>query len=189
MKKWIIISIIVIIVGSIAFDYLRPIPSAKPVTTPVTKLKTYQDSGKYYTIKVPSNWQAKETIATSTTGMKSGHPVNQQIEVTQYYLPEQMGITVQVYKGQPACPLPYRLTTFVDNLPAAYDPVHLMWTIPTTTATIAFSYAYPGNGYHNLQTVAPTAIPKAVMDADQKIIAESLTTFLPKDLKPFQCPK
>ena len=186
--KWLIITIVLVIGGLLLIAGLQ-----KPMGTQQKNqrivLKTYKDPNNVYTIKIPSNWTKNESVATSTTGLKTDHPVKSEIQVSQFTKPAEMGITVQVIKGQPICPLSYKTSTKLAGLPAAYDPSIYTWTIPTTTATVMVSVAYPGtNSFHGpMQKVQPTPFPEAKIKADKKLVTARLASLKFNGLKPFSC--
>ena len=163
--------------------------SEQPTVTPVPQMKTYKDSSNYFSITAPDNWTSTKRVATSTTGLKTTHPVTTQIEITQIYVPADMGVTVQVYKTPPTCPLVQKPTTTLAGLPASYNDAIHTWTIPTTTALVSVSIAYPGSGgFHGpARQVQPTAVPQSVVDADKKLLEQILTTLKLNNLQPFSC--
>ena len=188
-SRWLIITIVVIFLAMIVAALLQqPKVSPSEQNSPVV-LKTYSDPGKVFAVSVPSTWNITPSTATSTTGLNTAHPVKQTRQITQFTKPAEMGFTVQVMSGQPSCPLQEKLTTTVAGLPASYDPGTSTYTIPTTTATVLVSLAYPGtNSFHGpLQTTRPTPIPQATVAADKQFVFSLLKTLTFPTLKPFSC--
>lgn len=188
-KKFLIILIILAVVGFIVLMdklYLKQ-PAHPSSSAPAVTLKSFTDYGKFYSVKVPSNWQIHQSTATNTIGIKTNHPTKQQIEITQFTLPAEAGVTVQVYKGQPLCPILLPMNTMVSHLPASFDSVKHEWFIPTTNATILVKYDYPGSGgfYGPLRAVSP--VPQAVLNADMKTINGILQSFALIHSQPFSC--
>jgi hypothetical protein len=193
MKKNLIIVLVVIVVvtGIILSDrfLLQPDKVSTPITkTPVT-MKTYHDPENNFSIQIPSNWTIRQSIATNTTGLNTPTPRTQEVTITQFTVPAEMGVTVQTYKGQPTCPFAKPLNTTLAGLPAAYDEANQQWIIPTTNATMVVSIAYPGNGGFKgpVMQSQPTVVPQSTIDADKKLLEKILSTLQLSNLKPFGC--
>jgi len=147
------------------------------------------DNWQEFSVAIPKNWQVSRSMQQGTTGLNTTHPVVHQTEITQFYIPGQTGITVQVDHGHPNCPLSQPLTTSFANLPASYDPAMNAWTIPTATAIITVSISYPGVGQFNppMMHTAPTKVPQAKVANYQKTLNSVIKTFTFSNLKPFHC--
>ena len=149
--------------------------------------KTYTDKMNVYSIAVPKNWTITENQGQNIIDQNTPHPITQQIEIAQLYLPNQYGISVQVMQGVPHCPLP-ALNTSLAGLPAYYDMLGNDWTIPTTTATIQVGISYPGPGrYNNPFSKSPTPVPSETITADKQLLLNLLQTISLRNLTPFHC--
>lgn len=163
--------------------------------TPVTISNNTQstnirsDNWHSFTVAIPKNWQVSRTIQQGTTGLNTSHPVVHQTEITQFYVSGQTGITVQIDRVHPNCPLSPPLTTSFANLPASFDPAMNAYTIPTTTEIITVGISYPGVGQFNppMMQTAPTKIPQAEITNYQKTLNSIIKTFTITNPKPFIC--
>lgn len=108
--------------------------------------KIYIDSLHYVKVTVPHSWNTEQEEASNSMGVNTSHPVVQQIEISQLYNSQDEGITVQVYKGTPICPLNQPLSTTFAGFPASFNSILNTWTVPTTAATITVTISYPGSG-------------------------------------------
>ena len=193
MKKKLIIVLVVIIVmtGIILSDrfFLQPDEKSAPVTKNPVTMRTYHDPDNNFSIQVPSNWTTRQSTATNTTGLNTPSPRSQEVTITQFTVPAEMGVTVQTYKGQPTCPFAKPLNATLAGLPATHDEANQQWIVPTTNATIVVSIAYPGNGGFKgpVMQSQPTTVPQSVIDADKKLLEKILSTLKLSDLKPFSC--
>ncbi len=183
-----VVFVVVIMVLIIVWKNTTPKLNTSTDNQPL-KMKSYTDSGKYFSIKIPENWTSSERIAQNTTGLNTDNPIRQQVEITQLYIPAVIGVTIQVYKGQPTCPPAQPITTTFAGLPAAYSEANHTWTIPTTQATLVVSTANSKSGGFQgpAKKVQPTDVPQSVMDADRKLLEEIISTFKPNNLQPFSC--
>jgi hypothetical protein len=188
-SRWLIGTIVIIFLIMIVAAFVQQ-PKISPVKqNPPMVMKTYTDPAKVFSVSVPSTWSTTPSTATSTTGLKTAHPVTQTMQITQFTKPAEMGLTVQVLSGKPTCPLQEKLTTTVAGLPAAFNPAISTYTIPTQTATILVSFAYPGtNSFHGpLQASQPTPFPQATVAADKQLVFAMLKTLTFPNLKSFSC--
>ncbi len=191
-NQWIII-ILVLVGGAFLLRLLLPVISPEKIAPKPNQVqkqkKTYADKENYFSVQVPANWNIHESTATNTTGLKTGYKIKQEIEVTQLSGPGQTGITVQVYRGQLTCPLAKKPTTTLAGLPASYDTVTHLWTIPTTTGTVVVSMVYPGSGgFHGpLKQTNSSRASQSQMSADKQIVDSVLSTVKFNNLQPFSC--
>ncbi|MGI8419028.1 MAG: hypothetical protein ACR2LN_00105 [Candidatus Levyibacteriota bacterium] len=186
--KWLILIIVGIVSVMLAAAWIQR-PKAAPAQIQQVVMRTYTDPGKVFSVAVPSTWSITPSSGSSTTGLNSTHPLHQAIQITQFTKPAEMGLTVQVLSGQPACPLAEKPTTTVGGLPASYNPAIYTWSIPTTNTTVLVSVAYPGtNSFHGpLRSAQPTPLPKATVDADKHLVLTLLKSLSFSDLKPLVC--
>jgi hypothetical protein len=193
-KKQLIIITLIILGGGLLLSLLfhgyntettTPVqPTPEPVHTVF-----YTDPENYFSLYIPSDWTKKLSTATNTTGTNTDHPVIQDVSITQFYVPNEKAITIQVYKGQPVCQYLPPVNAVLATLPASYNEVQHQWIIPTTNATIIVTIAYPGSGGFGqpLQTVQPTTLPKSVVDADRNLVEAVLVSIKLNNAKPYQC--
>jgi len=190
-RKWVVVAVIAIvllvIIRIIVVSNSQVAVPAPAINASGTQL--FSDNGKYYYIKVPSTWTTSQTVATATTGEHTATPKTQNIEISQMYLPNQVGVTVQVYEGAPTCPLGYTINSTLGGYPASYNQLNHQWVIPTTVGTIAIGIAYPGSGgFHEpMQLNAPTPVAPLTVTQDQLLLKDVLATFTPINLVPFTC--
>jgi hypothetical protein len=190
-KKWVLIAVVALVL-LIVIRIIIVSNSQVTVPTPSTAAvgtQLFSDSAKYFYIKVPSTWTTTQTVATATTGEHTANPKTQNIEISQMYLPNQVGVTVQVYEGAPTCPLAYTINATLGGYPASYNPLTHQWVIPTTVGTIAIGIAYPGSGgFHEpMQLSAPTPVGALTVTQDELLLKDVLATFTPINLIPFSC--
>ena len=191
-KWWILVIILVVFfIPAILFlNTKKPEPVVKSKPTPPVGEKIYTDTLHVFKITIPGNWTTTQSEGTNTTGLNTAHPVTQQIEITQLYIPPEEGITIQVYKGVPTCPLAVNTpTTTLADFPAFYDPIRQIWTIPTTKATLMISISYPGSKMFHLppsQTRA-TPVPSIVAQQNEAYVMKVLKTMKLTNLTPFSC--
>lgn len=193
----IIIVVILILIPVLSLLILQTHHNPKNVQSHATitsiKVKSVSnlqsDNWHVFTIDIPKNWQVSTSMQQGATGLNTKHPVIHQIEITQYYIPGQTGITVQVEQGQPVCPFTNPLTTTLAGLPASYNSLMNSWIIPTTNATINVSISYPGTEGFNppMINAAPSKIPQSVVNQYQETVNNILKTFKINALKPFHC--
>jgi hypothetical protein len=190
MKKWIILLVVIIVIGGTIFaDRFLPDTTEQIKKEPPVTMKTYHDPDNTFSVQFPSNWTTRRSAATNTVGIKTGNPQSQEVIVTQFSVPAEMGVTVQTYKGQPTCPFAKPLNTTLAGLPTTYDEAHQQWIVPTTNATIVVSIAYPGNGGFKgpVMQSQPTVVPQSTIEADKKLLEKILSTLKLSNLKPFSC--
>ena len=187
--KWLVLSIIGILVLLLIAGWLQGPATKKTQTEKPVTMQKYIDPENVYTVSVPSNWTKSNTTATSTTGLKTGHPVQQDIKVTQFTKPAEMGFTVQVISGPPTCPLQNKPNTSLAGLPAFYNPANYTWTISATTATVLVSIAYPGtNSFHRPLTQAQAPpYPVVTINADKALVRSMLNSLTFPELRPLTC--
>lgn len=201
-KKLIAIIVGIFVILSVLLLFLtKKTPSLNKNTTSKTTTytnvvlkdtKPYTDTGNYYRITMPKTWTTSESTSKGTTGLNTGHPVTHQTEITQFYLPNDIGVTIQIDKTTPTCPLNLTLDTTIAGFPAAYYPAQHMWEIPTKSAMIAINVTYPGsNGSHGFMrtilTPTPTPIPASQIKNDQDFLNAVVNTLKFTNLQPLSC--
>jgi hypothetical protein len=188
-KRTVVYAVIVFIVLIILIVVLFNRQSQTMSQPSPTGTKVFSDAAKLYYLTVPSSWQTTQTVATETTGLHTPNPKTTRIEISQMYVPAQVGVTVQAYLGTPTCPLPAAINTTLGGYPASYDQNMHQWMIPTTAATFYITTAYPGSGgFHTpLTQVAPTMVPQTTVIQDQLQLKDILGSFTPINLVPFSC--
>jgi hypothetical protein len=191
-KKWVLIAVIAVALLIIIRLIVAGSTSTQPASSNSSTSNAYQvfsDNKKYFYIKVPSTWTTTQTVATETTGLHTANPKTQDIEISQLYLPDQLGVTVQVYEGTPDCPLSSPINSTLAGYPASYNQAAHRWIVPTTVGNVVLSIAYPGSGgFHEpAWTVSPTPVPQELTTEDQLLLKNILSTFTPINLVPFNC--
>jgi hypothetical protein len=184
-KKYAVIIVLIAIVGMLGFlkIFFFHTVSTPPLLSS-TKMKLYTDANNNFSIEIPENWETTNTTSQGTTGINTGHPITQQIETSQMYLPGKIGVTIQIYSGKPACPLNQPITTHLANLPASYDATQHAWTFFTTNSTVVITIAYPGSGGFMEDTTTPS--PQEV-NQDVKLIQQVLQTLKLTHTQPLNC--
>src|ERR1700688_3493423 len=110
-KRWILAAIIVLLCMVVILFFYRSKPTASIKPTPSVGEKVYTDPLHDFRITVPGDWVTQQEQGTGITGQHTAHPVTQQVEISQLYIPPEEGITIQVYTVVPTCPLESKLTT------------------------------------------------------------------------------
>lgn len=192
-KGWILIIVVAVIcICAILFLHTnKPTPAVKFAAKPTPSVgkKVYTDPLYDFKITIPGNWVTQQGQGTGITGQHTAHPVTQQVEVSQLYIPPEEGITIQVYTGVPTCPLETTLTTTLAGFPASYDSTMQTWTIPTTKATLVISLSYPGGRMFRLppSQAGATPIPSVVAQQNEAYVMNVLKTLKLTNLTPFSC--
>lgn len=148
--------------------------------------KIYIDSLHYFKVTVPHSWNTEQEKASNLTGENTAHPVVQQIEISQLYNSQDEGITVQVYRGTPLCPLGQPLTTTFAGYPSAFNSLINTWTIPTTAALITITITYPGSGM-DITTHYVSNTSASASKQDQEYVMGVLKSMQLTNLKTFTC--
>lgn len=179
-------------------------PTALLTGTPTTRpgWRVYQNSGSYFTIQIPSTWQAAVTQGSGVQGTKAGASRTTTVD-TAFRGPAGADPSARLFVS-------VTYTTFANAtvgqqiLCGAYKeanttlaghraevlpgvPHNQMWTISTKAALYQVAYGVPADFDNTLKTTLPTPVPEATTAARQSEAGAIIATFVPIPAQPPQC--
>lgn len=184
--KWLSLTIVIILLVLLVAGWLQQ-PKIAPANE-TGKVKTYTDPNKVFTISVPEPWSTKTSTASSTIGLNTSLPVQQNIKVTQFSKPAEMGVTIQVIDGIPTCPTNEKANATIGGLPAYYNQAIYTWKLLTTTNTILISAAYPGtNSFHGRDHEKAKTYSDETIANDKKLVMATISSLTFPNIKALDC--
>jgi hypothetical protein len=156
------------------------------VSAPSLVMKSYTDPDNYFSIQTPSTWRVATNSGSGTVGIGTANQITQKVEIAQFVSNQgtRVGLSVQVYEGQPACAYLKAPNTTFANLPAFFDGQSL-WIIPTQTATYVIAYHYPGANPR--EPASNLTVPQALITAEKRVLPQMFAAFHINQPRPAHC--